>query len=279
MTLYRQAEYRSKLRRETSKEAISLAMENRWEEAVSANREIVESFPEDIEAYNRLGRAFVELGRYKNAKVAFQAAVAISPSNTIAQKNLERLSHLKQKDKRPKKTSKIAPSHFLEESGKTATTALEKLVDHDHLAKLAPGDQVKLQIVDRRLSIYDWHDNYLGLVPPRLSNRILRLIDGGNRYDAAITSVSDNNITIIIREEYQDPSQRGIQSFQQNATGRHLVKSVRSNNPASQNGKLNTDADEYWDDDDDDELPDYSGSAFLMDVTSDDEVGSTRLDS
>ena len=100
MTLYRQAEYRSKLRRETSKEAISLAMENRWEEAVSVNREIVESFPEDIEAYNRLGRAFVELGRYKNAKAAFQAAVAISPSNTIAQKNLERLSHLKQKDKK-----------------------------------------------------------------------------------------------------------------------------------------------------------------------------------
>ena len=45
MTLYRQAEYKSKLRRETSKEAISLAMENRWEEAVSANQTIVEEFP------------------------------------------------------------------------------------------------------------------------------------------------------------------------------------------------------------------------------------------
>ena len=82
MTLYRQAEYKSKLRRETSKEAISLAMENRWEEAVSANQTIVVEFPEDIEAYNRLGKAFVELGRYRNAKVAFQAAVAISVSYT-----------------------------------------------------------------------------------------------------------------------------------------------------------------------------------------------------
>ena len=278
MTLYRQAEYKSKLRRETSKEAISLAMENRWEEAVSANQTIVEEFPEDIEAYNRLGKAFVELGRYRNAKVAFQAAVAISPSNTIAQKNLERLSHLKHKDKRPKKTSKIAPSHFLEESGKTATTNLEKLVDQDHLAKLAPGDPVKLHIVDRRLSVDDWHDNYLGLLPQRLSSRILRLIDGGNRYDAAITSVAYDNVTIIIREEYQDPSQRGIQSFQQNSTIGHTMKSVSSSNPKLQNAKSNTDVDEYWDEEEE-EMPDYTGSAFLMDVTTDDEVGSTRLDS
>jgi len=278
MTLYRQTEYKSQLRRKTSKEAILLAMENRWEEAVSANHNIVELFPQDIEAYNRLGKALVELGRYRNAKVAFQTAVAISPSNTIAQKNLERLSHLKQKDKRPKKTSKIAPSHFLEESGKTATTTLEKPVNQNHLAKLAPGDPVKLQIIDRRLSIDDWHGNYLGLVPPRLSNRILRLIDGGNRYDAAITSVSDENITIIIREEYQDPSQRGIQSFQQNLVGNTLLKPVRSGGPARQNGKLDSDADAYWDEEEE-ALPDYSGSAFLMDVTSDDEAGSLRLDS
>ena len=273
MTLYRQAEYKSKLRRETSKEAILLAMENRWEEAASANRNIVEVFPQDIEAYNRLGKALVELGRYRNAKAAFQAAVTISPSNTIAQKNLERLSHLKQKDKRPKKTSKIAPSHFLEESGKTATTALEKPVDPDHLAKLAPGDSVKLEIIDRRLSVDDWYGNYLGLLPPRLSNRILRLIDGGNRYDAAITSVSDENITIIIREEYQDPSQRGIQSFQQYSEGAHLLKPARSDGLARQNGKL-----EYWDEEEE-ALPDYAGSAFLMDVTSDDEVGNLRRDS
>ena len=166
----------------------------------------------------------------------------------------------------------------MEESGKTATTALEKPVDPDHLAKLAPGDSVKLEIIDRRLSVDDWYGNYLGLLPPRLSNRILRLIDGGNRYDAAITSVSDENITIIIREEYQDPSQRGIQSFQQYSEGTHLLKPVSPDGLARQNGKLDSDTDSYWDEEEE-VLPDYSGSAFLMDVTSDDEVGSLRRDS
>ena len=67
MTLYRQAEYRSKLRRETSKEAISLAMENRWQDAVSAIQTIVEELPDDIAASTRLGKAFVGPGSYRNA--------------------------------------------------------------------------------------------------------------------------------------------------------------------------------------------------------------------
>ena len=56
------------------------------------------------------------------------------------------------------------------------------------------------------------------------------------------------------------------------------MKSVSSSNPKLQNAKSNTDVDEYWDEEEE-EMPDYTGSAFLMDVTTDDEVGSTRLDS
>ena len=74
MTLH-QAEDRSKIRREKSKEAIALAMENRWEEAITVNRSILELFPEDIEAYNRLGKAFFELGEYGEARTAFSKAL------------------------------------------------------------------------------------------------------------------------------------------------------------------------------------------------------------
>ena len=47
-----------------AKEAIALAMQGRWEEAVAANRAILELFPEDVDAYNRLGSALMELGEY-----------------------------------------------------------------------------------------------------------------------------------------------------------------------------------------------------------------------
>ena len=39
------------------------------------------------------------------------------------------------------------------------------------------------------------------------------MIEGGNRYAAAVTTVSDTAITLIIRETYQHPSQRGKFSF------------------------------------------------------------------
>ena len=40
----------TKLRRQSSKQAIALAMEGRWREAVTANQSLIESFPDDVDA-------------------------------------------------------------------------------------------------------------------------------------------------------------------------------------------------------------------------------------
>jgi len=52
-------EDKARLRRKASQEAISLAMQSLWQEAVAVNESIIELFPTDIDAYNRLGRAFM----------------------------------------------------------------------------------------------------------------------------------------------------------------------------------------------------------------------------
>ncbi|HJW88869.1 MAG TPA: tetratricopeptide repeat protein, partial [Dehalococcoidia bacterium] len=58
----------ARLRRLRAREAIALAMQSRWEEALEANRAIIEAFPTNVDAYNRLGRALMELGRYPEAR-------------------------------------------------------------------------------------------------------------------------------------------------------------------------------------------------------------------
>ncbi len=213
MTLFKQAEYKSSLRREKSKEAISLAMENRWEDAVTVNQGIIELFPQDIEAYNRLGKAHVELGKYDDARTAFTRAVQLSPSNSIAQKNLVRLAHLKHADNQPKKARQFAPHYFLEESGKSGCVVLERTAAPHVLAQLSAGDAVTLHIMERRLAVLSSNGDYLGLIPPRLANRIIRLINGGNRYQGAVTRLSGDEVTVMIREVYQHPTQAGIASF------------------------------------------------------------------
>ncbi len=212
MTLY-QAEYKSKVRREKTREAISLAMENRWQEAVAVNQAILELFPDDVESYNRLGKAYLEIGNYNEALTAFRKSLQLSPSNVIARKNLDRLQLLRYKQQQPKKTQKVKPQQFLEESGKTGTVILDRPAGKEVLAKLTPGDALTLKPVGRRLEVLNAEAEFLGIVPARVASRLLRLTKGGNTYEAAVTHVRGSEVSILIRETLQHPSQRGISSF------------------------------------------------------------------
>ena len=89
-----QEEEQVRLIRQRSKQAIALAMEGRWREAVAANKGLIESFPSDVDSYNRLGRAYMELGMYALARESYQKALELDIYNAIAQKNLQRLAHL-----------------------------------------------------------------------------------------------------------------------------------------------------------------------------------------
>ncbi len=71
MTYHEEEEVR--LKRQLSKHAVALAMQGRWREAVVANMSIIEQFPNDAAAYNRLGRAHMELGEYEHAKKSLPA--------------------------------------------------------------------------------------------------------------------------------------------------------------------------------------------------------------
>ena len=54
---------------------------------------------------------------------------------------------------------------------------------------------------------------YLGQVEPKHGQRLIKLMRGGNKYTAAIVRSTEDSVTVIIREAYQDPSQAGQLSF------------------------------------------------------------------
>src|SRR6476659_3969552 len=86
----------ARLRRVLPERAIALAMQNRWAEAVEVNRAILSIDPNDADAHNRLGKAQLELGNYREAYEAYKRAVELAPGNAIAQKNMQRLAPLAQ---------------------------------------------------------------------------------------------------------------------------------------------------------------------------------------
>ena len=207
-------EEQARLMRQQSKNAIALAMEGRWREAVEANRAIIEGFPDDVDSFNRLGRAYMELGEYPAASDAYTRAKQLDPHNNIAEKNLHRISHLIETGAKPEEsTSKVEPNVFIEETGKAGVVRLIHLAAKKDLARVDAGDMVNLKIADSNLVVENSRSEYLGLIEPRHSQRLIRLMDGGNRYSATVISVSDDNLAIIIRETYQHPSQLGQLSF------------------------------------------------------------------
>lgn len=209
-----QAEEKTKVRRQRSEHAIGLAMQSRWEEAVQTNKEIIEMFPTDVDAYNRLGKALTEIGRYSEARGAYQMALDIDPNNAIAKKNLSRLVNLTEVQAPPIAThERVDPRLFIEEMGKTGLTNLITVAPKNILAKMSAGDSVFLKANGKSLMAENGRGEYLGMVEPKLALRLVNLMAGGNKYAAAITSLADNQVKIIIRETYQHPNQSGKVSF------------------------------------------------------------------
>ncbi|MCS7207062.1 MAG: tetratricopeptide repeat protein [Dehalococcoidia bacterium] len=188
----------SRRRQQLSKEAIDLALRGQWEQAVAINREILQSFPEDVEAWNRLGRALMELGRYEEATQAYQKVLDISPSNTIARKNLERLKHLQ--GTQPQVPPSAAPTTvFLEEAGKATTTAVRPQVSREVLLQLDPGDPLDLRVQGNLVSVATAQGLTLGYLEPRIAHRIRTLMEKGDRFSAAVASVGDQRLTVLVR--------------------------------------------------------------------------------
>jgi len=228
---YQQEEEKARLRQRLSNEAIDLAVQGRWEEAEGVNRDIIEKFPADAEAYNRLGRALTELGTFDGAKEAYLKTLELAPDNAIAKKNLARLTSLSESiatlNNNPQELTtwraqarKVALDLFITEMGKAGVVNLNNVASNDVLAKIGFGDQVHLEARGQRLIVKSEGEEYLGEVEPRQGLRLIKLMIGGNRYDAAVLNVEEDKVQVIIKEVYQHPSQVGRPSFLIKATER-----------------------------------------------------------
>jgi tetratricopeptide (TPR) repeat protein len=237
-TSYQQEEEeKARLRQRLSKEAVDLALQGRWEEAEVVNRDIIEKFPADAEAYNRLGRALTELGDFDGAKEAYLKTLELAPENAIAKKNMARLTSLAESmatlSNNPQEAStwraqarRVALDLFITEMGKAGVVNLHNVASGDVLAKMGFGDQVHLEARGQRLIVKSEGEEYLGEVEPRQGLRLIRLMRGGNRYDAAILNVEEDKVQVIIKEVYQHPSQEGRPSFLVKAT-EHLRARIK----------------------------------------------------
>ena len=205
----------TRLKRQLVEQAIDAATAAEWEKAAKINEQLLDMGP-DSEAENRLAKAFWEQGELATAREHYQAALALDPTNRIAERNINRLRTLLaeagKKTVAAKPGSKAPVSIFVEETGKTGFAHLVDLASSRELAQVNPGDTVELSPVGPRLQATS-NGLPIGVVEPRVAARLLKLIADGNKYAAGVTSLGDKDVRIIIRETYQDPLNYGKVSF------------------------------------------------------------------
>jgi hypothetical protein len=194
-------------------EAVQFAVEGRWEEVVDLNRYIIENFGADEGAQNRLGKALTELGRLEEAKVAYDTSLAINPMNPVARKNSAKLESLiNAKEALKGGQVRVDLNLFVEEMGKTTTTTLRAPAP-EVCSRVAAGDIAELRVDGDGIEIDTVRGVRVGSLEPKVARRLLKFIQGGNRYQAGITSCEGNTVKVIVREIYQDAKFQGRPSF------------------------------------------------------------------
>jgi len=257
-----------RLKRGLVDQAIAHASDAHWAAAAETNRKILEMGP-DAEAENRLAKSLWELGELGSAREHYQTALALDPTNRIAERNIDRLRILLvdagEKTVPAQEGSKAPVSIFVEETGKTGFAFLTDLPDPRKLAQVNPGDAVELTPEGSRLIAFS-NGMRIGIVEPRVAARLLKLMAEGNKYFAGVTSLGDKDVRIIIREIYQDPRNYGKVSFPTAAKSTDLRPYTKGTLVREE-----MDLEEDLEDDEEDEEIESIDRVLPADVTKDEE--------
>ena len=247
-----------KPRSQYADEAVQLAVAGDWEEAAALNRFILEQFEPDEQTHNRLGKALTELGQLAKAKAEYEACLALNPLNSVARKNAQKLEMLVQSKSGLKGgAARVDLNLFVEETGKTIITDLEAVGDPEISTKVAAGDLADLRVDDDGITVVSNRGIRLGSLESKLARRLIKFIQGGNRYAAGVTAADGPRVKVIIRETHQDAKFAGKPSFP-------VVKKrgITDFRPYAKESLLSRDVEIFTGEDDEDEvLPAGRGAA------------------
>lgn len=198
------------------KQAIQAALSCEWEKALKLNEQLLDLDGNNPDCLNRLAKAYTELGKYSQAKKIYDQVLEIDPYNTIAQKNLKKVTAFKKGDgviPGNHIPNIISASCFLEEPGLTKIVNLIKVAEPQRLLTLSAGQLVDLVVKSRGITVIDAYNQYLGVLPDDIAFHMQKLIKGGNKYQCFIKSIKANALSILIREIFRSKKFKNQASF------------------------------------------------------------------
>jgi len=181
--------------------AINAAITSNWNEAISSNEKIIKKDKKNIDAYLRLGFAYLQKGKIKKAKEIYNKVKKLQPGNYIIEENLERIKILESKKVSHLPPTNLNPYAFLEIPGKTKSVVLVNCGQKITLASLSVGQEVVLVPKKRRIEIRTKNKDYIGCLPDDISKRLTIFMKAGSSFSCFIKESNLKTVTVFLKEE------------------------------------------------------------------------------
>lgn len=225
-------------------QAIDAAVNLQWKNAVILNAKILKMDSKNLSGCLRLGFAYLQLKKIKEAKKYYQKALRVQPKNQVALENLEKLKILGLRGSRKvnSENTNLNPSLFLEVPGKTKSITLVNIGQKKDIAELAVGQEVLLKLKKRKVEARSKASKYIGSLPDDISKRLIFFLKAKSKYSSYIKEAGFNRVIIFIQELVKGKKVDHYSSFPQNihADMEKVGKEASSNEEDEQ-------GDEEWD--------------------------------
>lgn len=205
-----------------SAQCIQAILQGDWQNAIALNLEVLQQNPQDVETLNRLAFAYTAIGKISKAREAYQKVLEIDECNPIALKNLKKLSENISR-KNGYTPFSINNNMFLEEVGKTKVITLVNAAPPKVLGTLQVGQPLTLSIKRMKIFVLDEKEQFLGMLPDNVSKRLIKFINGGNKYTTYVKSVENRIAMIFMKEEKRAVKFKNQPSFIISDTQHSLV--------------------------------------------------------
>lgn len=256
-------------------DARSAALAGDWPQAIEINQQIIERSPRDAEAYNRIGRAYLEQGEYTSATEAYTQALKADKANIIARRNLQRLELLRKAPSGAHTSANVLPKTavFIEEVGRTWVSELVDSLELESLALISPGEQLNLEAANGELFVTTAEGTRLGEIDAKTAERVIQLMQNGNAYEVYALGISSRSLRVILRETYRDPRNGALVSFPRQISATRAYLRERDSLRARDESEFilldeddDTDDDSSLDSSDDEENTDNDNDGFSDDA-------------
>lgn len=187
--------------------AINAAKKGDWTTAITLNQEMLDGDPHNVFALNRLGFAYLQLGKLRQAAQIFEDVLKLEKHNLIAQKQLNNIKN------KVISNPQFQAQNFVEEPSKSKIISLSRLASKQTLENLHVGQELILKPKNRFISVETTDKTYIGSMPENISLRLSQLITTGNKYLCQLHSSSSHHCSVFVKEIFQSPANLHKLSF------------------------------------------------------------------